>query len=197
MTVNNWLSLYNEVVSWTIRGIKYSKEDKESFDDLITCLIKLNDFELDLFSHSTPEMTFDLTYDGWTKLCHTYINEYRDNYPVAEFFFQIFVNGQHYFDDFDLKLSEYKEYLKPATKKEIKQARKDFATVSEDWYDETRIHKHTFADDAEVLEYRGVRFIIDKEWGSAWYKTKDGKVHSFQLIWDWWYPLDRFISLEL
>lgn len=197
MKTSDWLIIYNGIVSWVIREINYCKEDGKSYDDHISLLNLLSEFEYDLFDVGLEgDDNFLLNYYGWSELCHKYINEHKDNYTIANFFFHIWVNGQQNFNDFNMQLGLFKDYLKPATKEEIEFAREHFSTVTDERFGETHTHTHTFSDNAEVLEYRGVRFIIDNEWGNAWYYHND-KVYSFQLIWDWWYPIDRFISLEL
>ena len=49
---------------------------------------------------------------------------------------------------------------------------------------------------SEVLEYRGVRFPIDDQWGDAWFKKKNGEIMHFRLDWDWWIPIDECLDLD-
>lgn len=196
MKISEWFDIFSRIVNWTIREIKYDKEEDKSYDDRVSCLLLMSDFEDDLFESKTFDDKFNLNYAEWSELCHTYIKEHKGNYIIANFFFSIWDQGRYYFDDFNIPFDVYSDYVKPATKEEIDFAREHFSTVTEEIYGETHTHTHTFSDSAEVLEYRDVRFIIDIEWGNAWY-YHNGKVYSFQLIYDWWYPIDRFISLEL
>ena len=57
------------------------------------------------------------------------------------------------------------------------------------WYIET------WCCGGEVLEYRGIRFPIDDQWGDAWFKKKNGEITHFRLDWDWWYPIDEYLDL--
>lgn len=200
MKIEDWYSIYNNAVRRVTREIKYCRKSGESFDDQITCLILCSeDFDAELFEYLQVNNEFKLTYYDWSELCHKYINAHKkvDTY-VAEFFFGIWVSGQKYFNDFielTLTLNEYSEFTKDATKEEIEFARKHFSTVTHTIAGKEYTSSHTFSDDAKVLEYRNVRFIIDNEWNNAWY-YHNGKEYTFSLDYDWWYPIDRFISLE-
>lgn len=121
-----------------------------------------------------------------------YIHQAKeDNRPHAiEFFFSLY-------KDYPTEYVHFVDYLKPAKKQEIEQARKDFGHVVSNHYGEAYEHDHTFSDDAQVLEYRGLRLIIDNEWGNAWLKDEKGEIHSFQLIWDWDYPIDQYIAYNI
>lgn len=200
MTVENWDSIYNHNVRWALRrcedlSIECYHDTKE---DWFKSLQKLNEFEDELFKNVDSDK-IPFTFDEWLDFCHKYINEAKeeDNYVKANFFFHIWYDGCNYFEDDYLHNFDYTEFLKPATKEEIEQARKDFGHVKEHFYDDITEHDHTFSDDAKVLEYRGIRFILDNEWYNAWIKTKSGSIKHFELIWDWYYPIDRFISLEM
>lgn len=196
MTIENWDSLYNHHVRWAIRMLDSINKDKKN--KWIDSLITLEKFERGLFKDVESDK-IPFTFDGWLDFCHKYINKAKaeGNYVKADFFFNIWTKGCNYFEDDYLHNFDYVKFLKPATKEEIEQARKDFGHVKEHYYNHITEHDHTFSDDAQVLEYRGVRFILDNEWQDAWYKTKSGTIKHFELIWDWYYPIDRFISLEM
>lgn len=136
----------------------------------------------------------ELTADQLFELFHKHLNLYK-NRTVRYFIFHWWNSLRYYVKDAQPVLDCPWEYCKPATKEEIKQARRDFSVVNEDFYGEKRTHIHTFKDDAQVLEYRGNRFIIDTEWCNAWTKNKNGEVRNFQLVWDWWYPIDEYLDL--
>ena len=154
MKVKDWDSLYNHHVRWAIRML-----DSDTKDKWIDSLITLEKFEKELFKDVDSDK-IPFTFNEWLDFCHKYINKAKaeGNYVKANFFFQIWTEGCNYFEDDYLHNFDYVEFLKPATKGEIAKARKDFGP--EHFYDE---HDHTFSDDAEVLEYRGVRFILDNE----------------------------------
>ena len=101
------------------------------------------------------------------------------------------------YKDYQVPYKHFADYFKPATKAEIKQAKKDFGHVKEEFNGEILEHNHAFSDDADVLDYRGLRLIIDDEWGDAWIKDENGEIHHFQLIWDWDYPIDEYIAYHI
>jgi len=194
LTLSNWNRIYSNLVRWTIRRIsddslKFYKDKKK---DWIKCLILLDEFESKLFK-TLDEINdeFNISADDFSTLCHKYIKKYK-NKTIKYFFFTVWTDCRHYLEN----ISNWNTFVKDATKEEIEQARKDFSTVEETFYSELKSSTHTFSDDAKVLEYRGLRMIIDNEWQDAWIKYK-GKIHHFQLIWDWYYPIDEFIDLEM
>ena len=136
----------------------------------------------------------ELTADQLFEIFHRHMNQYT-NYTVRDFIFHWWNDLRGYVEDAQPPLDQPWLYYKPATKEEIAEARKNFSKVEENFHGEKRVYKHTFKKDAKVLEYRGNRFIIDSEWGSAWTLDKNGKPRSFDLQWDWWFPIDQYLDL--
>lgn len=194
MKEQEWNKVYAALIRWAIR--RMSKDslkfygDKRS--DWIKCLLLLDEFEGKLYK-TLPEIgeDFEITADEFSKLCHEYISKHKV-YTIKFFFFTLWTDCRHYLEN---TTYNFTSFIKPATKEEIEQARKDFSEVTDVWYNETHTSKHTFNDDAKVIEYRGLRLIVDNEWGDAWIKHND-EIRHFQLIWDWYYPIDEFIDLE-
>ena len=87
------------------------------------------------------------------------------------------------------------ELYKEATKEEIELANKEFAHYEYKHCGELFEHDHTF-NKGIVLEYRGIRFPIDDQYGEAWFKKKNGEIVHFDLIWDWWFPIDECLDLD-
>ena len=201
MKQSDWDKEYNHIVRWAIRRMSDDclsfYEDKR--EDWVTCLVWLDEFEHELINkHLMFAEELDMTASEWSKLCHKYISKAKkiNNRTVGDFFFTIWTDCRFDFKNTSRRLNYYNDYVKPATEEEIKFAREHFSHVKEiDWHGEKREHTHTFSDDAKVLEYRKHRFIIDNEWNDAWYIRNDGSAGSFNLIWDWYYPIDTFIDL--
>jgi hypothetical protein len=124
------------------------------------------------------------------------MNKYT-NHTVRYFIFHWWTDLRHYIDGAEPTLDCPWLLYKPATKEEIEKARKDFKKVAHVDFSTKKVSysKHTFDDDANVLEYRGNRFIIDNEWGDAWTINKKGECIGFRLDWDWWYPIDEYLDL--
>lgn len=183
------LKFYGDKVEDWIDALRaFEKVEKELFKDYSVKYSSGNKFKKDCIKG------FELTADQLFDLFHKHINQYG-NHIVRYFIFHWWNDLRYYVKYAQPVLDCPWEYCKPATKEEIKQARQDFSIVNEDFYGEKRTHMHTFKDDAQVLEYRGNRFIIDTEWCNAWTKNKKGEIIHFDLVWDWWYPIDEFLDL--
>lgn len=196
MVKSEWNREFYLITRWLLRKVykKYPDERIKASD--WEPLLWLSDFEDELFTTYTFEEDdniLSINGDEWFKLCHKYLNKARkkNKQPVAELFFKLWYDLKYEFTGGEI--CDYTDYLKPATKEEIEFARKYFSHVIDDRDGSESFH--TFSDDAKVLEYRKHRFILDNEWNDAWYFNSRGCVDSFQLIWDWNYPIDTFIDL--
>lgn len=86
-------------------------------------------------------------------------------------------------------MKEPQEYLRPITQEEL-----DFAlanlipgdSVNIEWYNR----------DSKVLTYRNLNAVVDNRFGQAHILDDDGTLLDFDLIWDWYYPIDRYLDLE-
>ena len=138
----------------------------------------------------------ELTADQLFEIFHRHMNQYT-NHTVRDFIFHWWNDLRYYVKDAQPTLDCPWLFYKPATKEEIEKARKDFKKVKhiEQYNKKVSYSTHTFNDDAQVLEYRGESFIIDNEWGDAWTLDKNGKPISFDLQWDWWFPIDQYLDL--
>lgn len=84
------------------------------------------------------------------------------------------------------------DYFRDATKEEIEFANKSLIPevpypelyTDHPWYDET----------SKVLTYKGIDAIVDNNWGSAHILDYKGEQRQFDLIWDWWYPIDMYLE---
>jgi len=190
-----WNFLYDGFSRWIFRmmGDNSLSSLKNRNDSLCYIGDKLIQFEKELYRDyfdKDPKAT--VPFEEYEALCNKYIHQAKeDGQDLAiSFFFMRY-------SDYPKKYIDYLDLLKPATKQEIKQAREDFGYVVEILHNETSEHYHTFNDDAKVLEYRGLRLIIDNEWEDAWIKDEKGEIHHFQLIWDWNYLIDQYIAYHI
>ena len=203
-----WDRIYCHTLDWAIRRMDPGclKLYKDKQQDWVDALLAFQKVKEELFKNYAVAYKsgdkikrgsvkgLELTADQLFELFHKHMNQYT-NRTVRYFIFHWWIDLRHYIEGAQPPLDQPWLYYKKATRKEIKQAKKDFGHVKEEFYDEIEEHDHTF-NKARVLEYRGERFIVDDEWNCAWAKGKDGKVRSFSLEWDWWYPIDEFLDLE-
>lgn len=195
-----WDRLYRHSTDWVLRRMEPDCLEiyKDKQQDWVDALLAFNKVQEELFknyavTYKTKKRSkyikgLELTAEQLFDLFHKHLNQYT-NKTVRDYIFHWWNDLRGYVEGAEPPLDQPWIFNKPATKEEIEQARKNFGHI--EGQDE-----HTFPDDAWVLEYRGQRFIIDKEWGDAWTIDKNGKVRSFQLEWDWWYPIDRYLDLE-
>ena len=165
----------------------------DSIQDLSYIASRLIDFEKELYKdYFDKPGVRNIPFEKYQILCNKYIHQAKIDKKLASvgFFFRLY-------KDYQVPYKHFADYFRPATKAEIKQAKKDFGHVKEEFNGEILEHNHTFSDDTDVLDYRGLRLIIDDEWGDAWIKDENGEIHHFQLIWDWDYPIDEYIAYHI
>lgn len=202
-----WDRLYVHTFDWFLRRIEpdclESYGDKEQ--DWFEAIKAFHKVQQELFE--TYGITYksgskakrgsikgiELTADQLFELFHKHLNLYK-NRTVRYFIFHWWNSLRYYIEGAQPTLDCAFELFKTATKEEIEQANKDFAYYEYDHYGEIQKSDHTF-NNGRVLEYRGIRFPIDDQWGDAWIKRKDGTITHFNLVWDWWYPIDEFLDL--
>ena len=136
----------------------------------------------------------ELTAEQLFELFHKHLNLY-DNHTVRYFIFKWWTDLRHYVKGAEPVLDNACELCKDAMKEEVELASKEFANYEYDYCGETYKSEHTF-NAGKVLEYRGIRFPIDDQWGDAWFKKKNGEIMHFRLDWDWWIPIDECLDLD-
>ena len=202
-----WDKLYRQTFDWVLRRLE--PDCLEMYHDTeqewLEALRAFNKIQEELFKNYAITYKsgnkfkrgcikgLELTADQLFDLFHTHLNQYT-NHTVRYFIFDWWIELRQYVDGGEPKLDCAYEYCSDATKEEVEQANKDFAHYEYDHYGETEKSDHTF-NCARVLEYRGIRFPIDDQWGDAWFKKKDGTITHFQLDWDWWFPIDECLDL--
>ena len=205
--LSTWDRLYCHTIDWAIRRMDPDclKMYKDTEKDWVESLKAFQEVKEELFK--TYGVTYksgnkfkrscikglELTADQLFEIFHRHLEKYT-NKTVRYFIFHWWNDLRYYIDGAQPTLDCAFELIKAATKEEVKQANKDFAKYEYDHYGEVQKSKHTF-NKARVLEYRGIRFPIDDQWGDAWFKKKDGTIIHFDLIWDWWYPIDECLDL--
>ena len=93
---------------------------------------------------------------------HKHLKKYT-NYTVRYFIFRWWNDLRYYVSGAQPALDCAAEFFKKATGEEVKQANKDFGIYS---YNDTVKIELTF-NHGQVLEYRGIRFPVDDQWGDA------------------------------
>ena len=179
---------------------------KDSEQDWVEAIRAFNKVQLELFDNYAViykrgdsfkkkcEKGLELTTEQLFELFHKHLNQYN-NHTVRYFIFKWWIDLRHYVKGAEPILDHACELCKDATKEEIELASKEFAKYEYDYCGEIYESEHTF-NAGKVLEYRGIRFPIDDQWGDAWFKKKNGEITHFRLDWDWWIPIDECLDLD-
>ena len=194
--LRDWDRLYVRNFDWVLRRMEPDSLEfyKDSEQDWVEAIKAFNKVQLELFDKYTVTYKhgdsfkkkrvkgLELTAEQLFELFHKHMNLY-DNHTVRYFIFKWWIDLRHYVKDAEPILYSSGELYKNATKEEIELASKEFAKYEYDYCGKTQESSHTF-DKGIVLEYRGIRFPIDDQWGDAWFKKKNGEIVRFDLIWD-------------
>ena len=205
--LRDWDRLYVCTFDWVLRRMEPDKLEfyKDSEQDWIEAIRAFNKVQLELFDRYAINYKhgnsfkkksikgLELTAEQLFELFHKHLNQY-DNHTVRYFIFKWWTDLRHYVKGAEPALDCPWELYKDATNEEIELANKEFASYEYDYRGENNKSEHTF-NTGEVLEYRGIRFPIDDQWGDAWFKKKNGEIVHFSLVWDWWIPIDECLDL--
>lgn len=205
--LSDWDRLYCHTIDWAIRRMEPDTLEfyHDTIQDWTDALLAFQKVKEELFK--TYGVTYksgnsfkkkcikglELTADQLFELFHRHLEQYT-NKTVRYFIFHWWNDLRYYIEGAQPILDCPWELYKEATKEEIEQANKDFAHYEYDHYGEIQKSDHTF-NNGKILEYRGIRFPIDDQWGDAWFKKKDGTITHFDLVWDYWYPIDECLDL--
>ena len=206
--LRDWDRLYVCNFDWVLRRVEPDSLEfyKDSEQDWVEAIRAFNKVQLELFDNYAVTYKhgdslkkksvkgLDLTAEQLFELFHKHMNLY-DNHTVRYFIFKWWIDLRHYVKGAEPILDRACELCKDATKEEIELASKEFAKYEYDYCGEIYKSEHTF-NAGEVLEYRGIRFPIDDQWGDAWFKKKNGEIMHFRLDWDWWIPIDECLDLD-
>ena len=205
--LRDWDRLYVCTFDWVLRRMEPDNLEfyKDSEQDWVEAIKAFNKVQLELFDKYAINYKhgdsfkkksikgLELTAEQLFELFHKHLNQYT-NKTVRYFIFKWWTDLRHYVKGAEPALDCPWELYKDATNEEIESANKEFASYEYDYRGETNKSEHTF-NTGEVLEYRGIRFPIDDQWGDAWFKKKNGEIMHFNLVWDWWIPIDECLDL--
>ena len=184
--LRDWDRLYVRNFDWVLRRMEPDSLEfyKDTEQDWVEAIKAFNRVQLELFDKYTVTYKhgdsfkkkcvkgLELTAEQLFELFHKHLNQYN-NHTVRYFIFKWWIDLRHYVKDAEPILYSSGELYKNATKEEIELASKEFAKYEYDYCGEIYKSEHTF-NAGEVLEYRGIRFPIDDQWGDAWFKKKNG-----------------------
>lgn len=205
--LKTWDRLYCHIIDWALRRmdpdcLEMYNDTEQDWTDALKAFQKIKEELFKTYGvtyksgnkfKKTCIKGLELTADQLFDLFHKHLNQYT-NYTVRDFIFKWWNDLRHYVKNAQPVLDCAYMHCKDATLEEVEKANKDFAHYEYNHYGEIQKSDHTF-NKGRVLEYRGIRFPIDDQWGDAWFKKKNGEITHFQLVWDWWFPIDQCLDL--
>lgn len=194
MKLSDWESEYNYLIRFMLRRmepntLKFFNTKKE---DIIRSLELFNLFDTDLFKkhHKNEKKRFTIRYKELEYLCKKYIKicKKEDNYFGGWVFFEVLTDLTQYFkvENNKYRLYDTSNFERDATKEESEYAEKTFPH-----------EQFSFLDGkTKILEYKGLKLYVYSPWDVGFMIDWKGKIRQFDLIWDWWYPINKYIYLE-
>ena len=52
------------------------------------------------------------------------------------------------------------------------------------------------SDDTKIMNYKGLKIYVYQPYAIGFIVDHNKEIKQFDLIWDWWYPIDRYVYLE-
>ena len=194
MKLSDWESEYNHIIRFILRRmepdtLKFYNDKKE---ELVRTLELFNLFDNDLFKkhYKSNRKRFTIRYKEFEYLCKRYIKKSKkeDNHFAGWVFFDVLTDMKPYFK---VEYSKYNLYDTSNFQREATQQEKEYA-------EKTFPHdQFSFLDDTtKIVEYKGLKLYVYSRWDVGYMIDWKGEVRKFDLIWDWWYPIDMYLYLE-
>lgn len=188
MTHKEFIDAYQRAHDWLVR---IYKDDK--VDVFVEAFQIMGVFQDTIAIKYLKDDKIKLSYKRFERLVGKFIGECRkrDNHIAAEAIFKIFNDLKTtYKEDRQFVLNDYLDFLSKPTDKELEYAysklslKEDVVRFSGGEIEKEKIR---------MLDYKGLRMI--EYYGDAYLPIDDEAYLSFNLVWDWWYPIDRYIYL--
>ncbi len=189
MTHKEFTDAYQRAHDWLAR---IYKDDK--VDVFVEAFQIMGEFQDTVTLKYLKDDKIRLSYKQLERLIGKFIDECRkrDNHTAAEAIFKIFNDlKKTYKEDRQFVLNDYLDFLSKPTAEELEYAYSKLSMKEVVvGFSGGEIEK----DKISMLDYKGLRMI--EYYGDAYLPIDDESYHIFNLVWDWWYPIDRYIYLE-
>ena len=162
-------------------------------DDIIDSLVMMGRFEKELFKHpSKKEGKIVIRYREFEHLCLKYIRKCKkaNNHFGGYIFFSIFQDLRDFF-----KVESRKRQLNNILLYERDLEDRDFQKLSEAYEKYYKKEMPYKEKDFKVIIYRRAKIFVYKPYMIGYLIDKD-VFKEFDLIWDWWYPIESYLYLE-
>ena len=193
MKLSDWDSEYVN----SIRFIRHRMKDSSlkffnvKKHDMIRSLELLDIFDteiLDKFYRSDKDR-FIISYKQFEYLCKRYIRKCKKEYNMfgADIFFDILTDMRVFFRENDkYLLYNISNFQIDSTQEEREYAEKMFPHDNFSF----------LSDDTKIMNYKGLKIYVYQPYAIGFIVDHNKEIKQFDLIWDWWYPIDRYVYLE-
>ena len=193
MKLSDWDSEYIN----SIRFIRHRMKDSSlkffnvKKHDMIRSLELLDIFDteiLDKFYRSDKDR-FIISYKQFEYLCKRYIRKCKKEYNMfgADIFFNILTDMRVFFRENDkYLLYNISNFQIDSTQEEREYAEKMFPHDNFSF----------LSDDTKIMNYKGLKIYVYQPYAIGFIVDHNKEIKQFDVIWDWWYPIDRYVYLE-
>ena len=193
MKLSDWDSEYIN----SIRFIRHRMKDSSlkffntKKHDMIRSLELLDIFDteiLDKFYRPNKDR-FIISYKQFEYLCKRYIRKCKKEYNMfgADIFFHILTDMRVFFRENDkYLLYNISNFQIDSTQEEREYAEKMFPHNNFSF----------LSDDTKIMNYKGLKIYVYQPYAIGFIVDHNKEIKQFDLIWDWWYPIDRYVYLE-
>lgn len=193
MKLSDWDSEYIN----SIRFIRHRMKDSSlkffnvKKHDMIRSLELLDIFDteiLDKFYRPNKDR-FIISYKQFEYLCKRYIRKCKKEYNMfgADIFFSILTDMRVFFRENDkYLLYNISNFQIDSTQEEREYAEKMFPHDNFSF----------LSDDTKIMNYKGLKIYVYQPYAIGFIVDHNKEIKQFDLIWDWWYPIDRYVYLE-
>ena len=193
MKLSDWDSEYIN----SIRFIRHRMKDNSlkffnvKKHDMIRSLELLDIFDTEILDkfYRPDKGRFIISYKQFEYLCKRYIRKCKKEYNMfgADIFFSILTDMRVFFRENDkYLLYNISNFQIDSTQEEREYAEKMFPHDNFSF----------LSDDTKIMNYKGLKIYVYQPYAIGFIVDHNKEIKQFDLIWDWWYPIDRYVYLE-
>ena len=193
MKLSDWDSEYIN----SIRFIRHRMKDSSlkffnvKKHDMVRSLELLDIFDTEILDrfYKPNKDRFVISYKQFEYLCKRYIRRCKKEYNMfgADIFFDILTDMRIFFRENDkYLLYNISNFQVDSTQEEREYAEKMFPHDNFSF----------LSDDTKIMNYKGLKIYVYQPYAIGFIVDHNKEIKQFDLIWDWWYPIDRYVYLE-
>ena len=195
METKDWDNTYLRLMKYIIRSLDPENLSFYDYpkDDIVDSLTMMGQFEKELFKHpSKREGKIVIRYREFESICLKYIRKCKkkNNHFGGYIFFSIFQDLRDFF-----KVESRKRCLNNILLYEKDLSDGDFKKLSEAYEKYYKKEMPYKENDFKSIIYKGAKIFVYKPY-MVGYLIDGDTFKEFDLVWDWWYPIEMYLYLE-